>query len=167
MFSSLCWFWPATPLCSFGMRDLQDWAQIPTLEFVTVEAAHLNNNIEMLFPFPFLGLFFLFSFLLFFIIFQIVKHCYSLYKLLLYLPWNILYSILIQILILELVHFLCSNFFSLWTTGLNSSFSQGKKWLKKKSSHNNCSLTWKECQKTRDYTGTSQRITPEKRTLLM
>lgn len=131
MFSSLCWFWPATPLCSFGMRDLQDWAQIPTLEFVTVEAAHLNNNIEMLLPFPFLGLFFLFSFLLFFIIFQIVKHCHSLYKLLLYLPWNILYSILIQILTLELVHFLCSNFFSLWTTGLNSSFSQRKKWLKK------------------------------------
>lgn len=28
-FSSLCWFWPATSRCFFGMRDLQDWSQVP------------------------------------------------------------------------------------------------------------------------------------------
>lgn len=64
-FPSLCWFWSATALCSFDMRDLQDWSQVPTLEFVTVEAAHLHNNNEMLFSFPFLDLFFLFFFFAF------------------------------------------------------------------------------------------------------
>lgn len=99
--SSLCGFQPAPLLCSFGMRGLQDFFQVPTLEPIIAEAGHLRNRHEALFPFL----------LVFLFCFQIAKYQHSLHQLLLYLSRSISCSILIHSLTLDLVHFLYSNVF--------------------------------------------------------